>query len=588
MRIVFPIIFKDKISSVHKLSHYQQDNYNKLIGGILNENFKLGIINENEYSDILQTPIDSTRSEDIRDYIINNISNNSTIINNGIFANDEISIFIDASEIKREPVIFSLLFAISSFLNKEFVKLRFMLLINDLQTTKELTLTFFSDYIDKNQLLIFDLTGKTANEKYRDVFDENIKDLISKLYIPLHLLIEKKIVTKLGHFKREDKGTNHLCFRTYLDGRFCIKEIVSYITAYLEEKHIKKPIVIYNSKHSPWLYDVIYSLSSKKIIGDFFDVFLLADEEIKHKFESLKKTDAKALFLTDLINSGSTFVDNYNQIKKHTFFSIYSSNILFLSILNNREKYSNKSKQHRIRKVKITNTTTISVDYIVDVIVNEDYKNNCILCKLGVPLSNFDQNYKTGLTSFEFWEMCHRATYIYEEVHPKHRKAVKPYPYMSHLIEENSQYIAYKFELALRSKNIETNDIVLILPDESKKGKEFIHTPSGKLAQCLNFIFDIEYIVIPRSVIDKFTGKPFQLKGDTIWEKQIIQTSKKVIVVDESHIGGSTFETLFEILSSLHKEPLVFFSLIDFNPKKSTKYRTKKGIDTLNLYEYQY
>lgn len=602
MKKVYPIILQTRTTSIHRLSSNKTGRYENIIKEIVKDDIEFVNIPPYEsFSFLIKTPIENDmlpeQNVKFREFIVENIFKNRNIIDNYKFLSLDTILFFDLSTIGREPLIFSLLLQLKSLLENDQSKNRIILYINDLPTTFDLSVVYYNDFILNEQLIVFDKKGRFANPVIERTLNKPKIERLLRQQEPSNVdLIKNKMISKIGHFRRTDYKGKDICFRSYFDGQFCIKEISDYISNYIRHKIENYPLlIIYYSANSIWLKDVIYIVVEKNLFEKviYIEINDLKDTTINGFIHKYGKR-FELMFVTDLLNTGETFKNHYsNIINTIPRDNSLVYNINFISVLNNRRRSSETKNHNRIFHI---GNKTIIVHYILDVDVIQKHTDNCELCKLEIPHTLFEEDYSLKLTSFEFWELCHNTKYIPEQHVPERTNRIKiPYhPNILEWIELNGPYIAYKFKKVLDYNEISINNLIIVLPDESKsKGKNlnFIDTPSGKLVYCLSLVHDVNYITIPRLEIDFYSNNEIDdsiYNKKDLWIRQLIDSDGNILIVDESHVEGGTFNSIKKILSFLNKEPVGYFPIIDFNPRLTEINITiSPELKYLNLYEFQ-
>lgn len=599
MKTIYPLIFQTKINSIQKITKGNRDRYEEILSKIIGSEIEFkNIPLYNEFHFLLKIPIENDLLPEqnvfFRDFLSENIFKSNFFIADKCFKSHDDVFFFDLSSIGRQGLILSLLMQLIPFLDKNLDKNRVVILIDDLPSTFDFSFVFCKDFISENQLVVFDKYGRFANSELEKKIDiVKIRNLLIDLTPPIEELIRNKMVSKIGHYRRTDKKGMDICFRTYFDGQFCVEEISKYLSTYIQTKIQQKPlIIVYYASNSSWLKDIVYIVVNKLITNNaiYIEINDLKETTINKYFKNFSH-DFEILFVTDLLNTGETFKFHYLRIA-NALPQNNSIKINCISILNNklRNAETNKNKRKFVVLGK-----SIFVEYILDVEVIQKHVNSCELCKLGLPNSNFDEDYKLKLTSFEFWELYNTSENMSEAFVPfrKNRDKIHFYPNILSWLEKNGPYIAYKFKKNLDANSISINDLILVLPDESKEGKNgaFIDTPSGRFVNCLELIHGIEYITIPRDILDYYYNHEIDESiyiQKKLWLRQLSESTSNLLIVDESHVKGGTYFAMRKILSFLNKSVVGYFPIIDFNPILTQKnMKTSPELCYLNLYEFQ-
>ena len=140
----------------------------------------------------------------------------------------------------------------------------------------------------------------------------------------------------------------------------------------------------------------------------------------------------------------------------------------------------------------------------------------------------------------------------------------------------------------LDSISIDTSKVTIVFPDETKskkqKGIVLEDTPSGRFAITLQELFRIDYIAIPRLIIDDSENFLNNIENfhKELWFAQLREVSENLVIIDEVNISGGTFKSILSILSSLDKHPICYFPILDLNPNITKKFRVFSKAEKAN------
>jgi hypothetical protein len=393
-------------------------------------------------------------------------------------------------------------------------------------------------------------------------------------------LLKQKLIRKLGHFKVE--GKEHLCHRYFYDGSFCKDEIKSLLLEQINNiGNIE--LVIYSAQYSPWL---------KESMNLLYDDLQINNTEII-SYEDINTVNnysgGQVIFITDLIYSGDSLREMIcNLFSKLT--SIKNDALHIFSILNSEE--NQPAINDGGTRTIIINEKTFQITYFVNVTIDiKTAKEDCEMCKLGLPFDLSDNELPLKLKSYNFWELSDKAGYEIEKYGRESTKFMKAITIMNNWFNDNSAYIVYKYINSLYKIGIDVKiGSIFIYPKEEITGEEL--TPSNRLAESFKIFFNAKEIGIPRQIIDTYKDKSKAINEiDNVQEDWILalkhqSPTNNYIIIDEFHKDGETFESMMRILRRLNRNPKCFFPVINFNPNKKEKYEQDYNLKVLSLYEF--
>jgi orotate phosphoribosyltransferase-like protein len=501
----------------------------------------------------------------------------------------------------------------------------FILFVDSLdEKSTTLSVLFKIKYSDNNILdrcFIFDKEGQYVNPNLEIKTDNTLPELIK--HLSASTLVEKlefKLVRKINHFKREKDNVWNACQQFFYDGVNCQEEVFQLLKEELlriaDEKKIKPQYIIYDSLYSAeWLSKAIEAVSNtipslKQTPFSNYKPENLLDlgnqEDDKNRDDWTDPNQMDIIFISDLINTGSTFKRKINKISR----KFPNASISCISALITNKAYSefhtdpDNENQITITGKKINFFIKVEQIYYND---NSGEKaNSCPMCKHNLlPPVEISIDISEKLSSYEMWFMCEEAGYKIEDYQPREGRKNKMVPHSLELFRKNGTLLSVKFEKQLKSSNIYLSDeIVILFPDETQNNEdgmgspEIEITPSGYFAKRLNLYNDnYTYIPIPRNLIRTIEkGVSLDSIVDTQHRKILsqirdIEIEKPIVVIDEVNYTGTTFKSITDILNQLDQKPSCYFPLFNFDAKgTSLKYEKElyKNVKFLNLYEFDY
>lgn len=378
-----------------------------------------------------------------------------------------------------------------------------------------------------------------------------------------------KLIKRLGHFKRI--GT---CIRYAYDGSLCVPELAEMLRHRLEAEEFDqslKPLVLYYGPTSHWLEDTVVA------VGVEMDIeYHTVDEITSDSFSSeILTKNVPSLLVVPMVDSGQTLKEALeklaglpNPIKPKV-----------LSILSTHS--TNNERRQRLIKI---DAETIVIEYMLQVAQKSYAKGLCPMCDLDIPESSYEADEFSMLTTYDMWNMADDAGWKAEDDVPSYREAMPLVPDYPGLIEEHGAWLMSKVRRRLEELPAGfPADPLVICPDE--KG-------SVVFTNYLTLVLKVTFVHVPRDVIDiSQLGEEGLLAHVAEWESSppawYVQLStistKDIIVMDEFNVSGNTRKGLTLLLEHFGRQPLCYFSLVDFDPEQSRK----QVVPTFSLYDFQ-
>lgn len=610
MKHIYPVVFSFGETLRYKIDEQDQKYYLSTCRALINNEecnwgnttASAGATKEPFYSIPIFSHSPSLDSDILRNLFKEWSTSSFPIIEDGKLINNDIIVLIEIKGINRDQLIYPLSNFITDVLNTEPLgSPRFIFFLDKLPSDDDKIFSHLNALVTDQKVILIDSEGNHVGtcsssfkiEKYKS--SREYRDLDSSQGI------RRKLIKKHGHFQRLD-GTGH-CSRFFFDAHYCQAEIKDLILKHID-KHAfeseKFEYIIQLSKISEWL-----SLSVSSADG-----VLLSDGKEKYKnykgvinfhniddYGEIVYEGGEILLVTDVIDSGKSIRDCIPKLFE-TFKGLTSENLMKLSVLNNIKKGNYDSSTKR-RKVHL-NGIDFYFSYMVEIEAIELLHSKCPQCQLNLEHTPISGDLKYELTSFDYWELNKTHELIPEKYGFSSRDAMLNIPNFLKWFENDAPFFAYKFELALRSYSI-NHPLTIVFPDETvnESGVQLTleETASGKFVKRLKEIFKnqyIQYIGIPRKIIDDIRDEKIEVSElnnlnteDWVYNLENLPPEQKIIIVDEFHRGGSTFESMFKIVSYFKKKPICYFPIVDFNPNKSKTYaEIYDGIQVLTLYSF--
>jgi hypothetical protein len=384
-----------------------------------------------------------------------------------------------------------------------------------------------------------------------------------------------KLIKRLGHFKRIGLGALHSsCIRYAYDGSLCVPELVELLRHRLGAEEFDqslKPLMLYYGPTSHWLEDTVVAIGVEMELE-----YHTVEEITSDSFASDVLTkNAPSLLVVPMVDSGQTLKEALEKLA-HLPNPIKPK---VLSILTTQST----NNERRQRMIKI-GTEIIVIEYMLQVAQKSYPKGSCPMCELDIPESSYDSDEFNMLTTYDMWDMADNAGWKAEDDVPSHRQAMPLVPDYPSLIEEHGAWLMSKVRRRLEELPAGfPADPLVICPDE--KG-------SVVFTNYLTLVLKVTFVHVPRDVIDiAQLGEDALVAHVHEWEASpppwYVQLStistKDIIVMDEFNVSGNTRKGLTSLLGHFGRQPLCYFSLVDFDPEHSRK----QEVPTFSLYEFQ-
>ena len=395
--------------------------------------------------------------------------------------------------------------------------------------------------------------------------------LIAARGSPLDLL-KNKMIRRLGHF-RHRRGRDSCC-RYFYDGRLCEPEVSQLVGDFIDANCDPGafPLVLYHSPMSPWLEKAVLSICVARNMSS-----INLNGKTQEEIQAISLPQGHNPFLiVDLIDTGHTVAELFRSLRKGSS----QLNPHIVSVLANNPL----DRQSCIRELDVDGAT-YQASYFMEAEQQVFPSDNCPMCKLGVPESNWrhERDY-CSISSYDFWEMAREAGVKDEEDVPKHRRlanAMNPVINYPEIVKRHGAWLASKIRDRLEAEGMPLDSIV-VCPDE--KG-------SRVFTDYLRLVLGVAVIRIPREVIDDFVMPLDGPRKFEQWKNAAPQwyrslnssTRDEVIVMDEFNASGNTLLGVRNLLLQFGKGVLCYFTLNDLNPCSSTE----RHLRLFSLYEWQ-
>lgn len=386
-------------------------------------------------------------------------------------------------------------------------------------------------------------------------------------------MLEKKMVCRLGHFKRHRRDGKVLCARHFYDGRFCDSEIVSLLETMIRETYGATPQIrlVYHRGISSWLVDPVLA------VGNRMEVPCIDFDGATPGEPQPKQGDRKTLLVVDFVSTGGTLCRIIDQLGPEI--QDYE-NLDIVAVLCTNPT----GPEERVRELDYKGRK-FRIRYFMRAEQQVYLEGNCPLCALGIPESQWDSEPYRMLTTYNHWDMCIQAGLKPEDNTPEYRTAL---PYVVDYPKIMTMYGAW-FTSKVR-------DILTLLPGGFPADAVIVcperETGSQVFTDYLKMLLNVTVIRVPREVINSFA--PFDHQSSKAlaiiqqempsWYRSLVSTAQvDVIIMDEFNASGQTLEGLRNIVSQLGKGVLCFFLLNDLNPAWSER----QDIPVYALYRWQ-
>ena len=386
-------------------------------------------------------------------------------------------------------------------------------------------------------------------------------------------LIEKKMICRIGHFKRKQKDDSTICTKHFYDGQFCQSEIVKLLETTIREKYGIDPQIqiIYHRGLSTWLKDPVLTICNWMSVP-------CTEIDLDIDTPPLLQYEKSTLLIVGLVNTGGTLSRIVDKIDGQI------QSLDKLEIVTILSTHPTAHEEH-VREWNYKNRA-FRITYFMCAKQQIYYKGNCPLCKADIPKSDANSENYRMLTSDSHWEMSIQAGLKKEQNTPAHRS---PLPYVIDYPKMINIYGAW-----LASK---VRDILGLLPGGFPADATIVcpegETGSAVFSEYLQMLFSgVTVIRVPRNMIDAFAIVN-HLKSDmqiidqeekSQWYHSLVSTARlDVIIMDEFNAKGTTLESLRNLVNHFGKSVLCFFVLNDLNPTWSEQ----QNIPVYALYRWQ-
>jgi hypothetical protein len=581
--MLYSIKFDFKELSRRQINENEKKFYCSTISALISDNTLSFADNDNNVT-IPVTPFqlqNVNSSYILKDKFYDWIANAGLLDKEGNLIKNSFYISIDITKNASDKLCIQLFYFLSEILRLSHNEgdIKFFIFLDILPSENDVL--WDSIKTDANKELIFLINVKDGGflpQKDIEKYDKVRFKEMRKLLLPDNIyLLKQKLIRKIGHFKVE--GKEHFCHRFFYDGSYCVEEIKSLLSDYIESSGDsgKFELIVFSAKHSPWLKQSIDLLP--------MDLEAIAFENIDECIKIYQ--GGKLLFITDLIYSGDSIKEMITELS-NKLQNLEKDKIRILSILNSGNE---TESAENMRNITINNYN-YQITYFIDVTVDSKItKDNCEMCKLGLSFDNTESESIHKLKSYDFWYLFDYAGYEQEQYGRPENELMKITTIMNNWFDDNSAYIVYKYKnlLELIGIDVKFGSIFIYPKENAKDGKP---TPSNRLAESFKYFFDAKEISIPRELIDEFKEKPINNMTNYLQDDWIITIKEQprnqnYIIIDEFHKEGRTFESMVKILEYLDRYPKCFFPVINFNPQKNEEYKKKyRDIHILSLYEF--
>ncbi|WP_319406228.1 hypothetical protein [uncultured Desulfosarcina sp.] len=473
--------------------------------------------------------------------------------------------------ILRGPALIHLSQAIEVYFKEIDTPATVIILLSDLPPDLDPFRTNLNSHIKAKKIILIG-NGKINKEylseipKYRE--NEYQIRLIKIRKDPLELL-KFKLIKRFGHFKKFDSpNPDSVCTRYYYDGELCKDELIELLNQYISKKYQKneKPNIFYYAPISPWLKDTVVTWISEKDLNGI-DISDLPNFDF-----CIDQSNSLPMLILPTVYSGNSLIKVIELI-----FGNKKPNVNVLAIMTT----DCHDTKNRIRNLKL-DEEVLKIDYLLKV-DNFFYKEgNCPLCKIGIPKTNPDNDSYDMLTSFDMWDMVEKAGWKDEEDAPSYRSPLDIVPDLPNFIDQNGAWLSLKFDQILQSLlHGSPSSPIIVCPAE--KGSE-------TFSNYLRAIKRMDVIKIPKEIIEKFIEPDLNniddiISSDELWRNQLVNTTiKDLILLDEFNVSGTTRKGMINLVKKFNKNPLCYFSIIDFYEEQVKPI----GIQCCNFYSFNY
>jgi len=396
----------------------------------------------------------------------------------------------------------------------------------------------------KNEMLIIiDRYGRTFNSSYS--FKNEFTKHTPSILIEPKKLIEKKLIRRVGHFKRPlDRTGDKMkfdCHQYFYDAKHCVHEIT-----YLIKKEITtekyRHILFHGPESLEWLGRVMNGLDINTSIID------LTQKSYEEKLKGVRANE-KCLLVVDLIHTGNTLKQSL--LKKIRLVNP-DIDLYIYTILNANEKKDTNNIIQLDDEISYKQLQRVAQQRI-------PFGSKCDMCYYQIEPSSTKGDQYLQFTSHVFWKLSDDAGYEEEKYHPLDRPPIRCLPNFTKLIADNGAYIVEKIERLFSEQKMMPSNYIFISPDE----------PAAlELATVLKLILKIESIHIPREVIGKLKDVTNETKESLINEYKTQEWMERLLSYEEnaqkkSAVVFDEFTTSYHTLTSLERLSRLFNLRVD-------------------------
>ena len=405
--------------------------------------------------------------------------------------------------------------------------------------------TLFDKYAKAKQVIMFDNKGNSTEEadKQHQIFTRYRKLIFGDAYE----LFKKKLLRRVGHFKRPADGDHARCHLFFYDGSHCQQELRHILLEKLSE--LNPDYIIYDCPESKWLENSI-----KNALPYFKEKSITAYNFLKEADKISKiKSDSKTLLIVDLIHKGERFEKIINELKS-TNADLFPE-LKALSVLKAVHTPTNE-------EIKIESPSSIAdFEYsFIHAVHQKEFlqPSECEMCNpYQIPQTDKYAEIESELSAYFYWLLINDKSvgvkFKAEENPPKHRPALSTVPDFKALLIFHGPYIAYKIKTLLLEKGIGISsfkDYTFICPDEEG---------AKEVGRSISYFFDAEVLSIPKPDIEQIIEQEMPRSRvehefkDAPWLKHLLRIersgkSKSVILFDEFVVTKTTFNEFTQFL----------------------------------------
>lgn len=456
-----------------------------------------------------------------------------------------------------------------------------ILLVQQTPPVEDVILNPLKDLLTSKKLLIIGDDGSYYPDSSptrnfdQDVYRiklQSIKDL------PFEKQIERKLIRRLGHFKRDPQSnglnsgksnSDESCARYSYDAHLSLDAIEACLKNFIKDnfKFTEGLQILYRCPEKHWLEGPVLA------VGLDLDVKTNSIIEINQLLASGGITaDKQFLLVLPMIDTGFSLIETLNFLAANSI-----QNIKILSILATDQSLGGER-----RREFSFNGTNVTADYIVKVSQRRYASDDCPMCRLNIPKMDYYNDEYLSLTTYDFWEMASQFGWKREEDTPENREQIELVPDFPAVIKSNGIWLGSKIwqKLEFTYKSLPANPVI-VCPDE--KGARILATYLSDVHAATSVIF------VPRKVLNSFAAPDYArntsgFESSESWFQSLLSaTSNDLILLDEFNYSGGTLAAMIRLLNQCGKHPLCYFSIVDFAADANPFYK----IDVLSLYAFQ-